>query len=70
MITNENIKRSHEYASYIIDAIVNNNKFTVNGNVMNDNLIENLPNNCCVEVPCLVDEKGFHPKKLVDYQKS
>ena len=64
MITNENIKRSHEYASYIIDAIVNNNKFTVYGNVMNDNLIENLPNNCCVEVPCLVDEKGFHPKKI------
>ena len=31
---------------------------------MNDNLIENLPNNCCVEVPCLVDEKGFHPKKI------
>ena len=63
-ITNEAIKRSHEYASYIIDAIVNNNKFTVYGNVMNNGLIENLPSNCCVEVPCIVDNKGFYPQKI------
>ncbi len=64
IITNEKIKRSHEYASYIIDAIVNNNKFTVYGNVMNNGLIENLPSNCCVEVPCIVDNKGFYPQKI------
>ena len=64
IITNEEIKRSHEYASYIIDAIVNNNKFTVYGNVMNNGLIENLPTNCCVEVPCIVDNKGFYPQKI------
>ena len=64
IITNEAIKRSHEYASYIIDAIVNNNKFTVYGNVMNNSLIENLPSNCCVEVPCIVDNKGFYPQKI------
>ena len=64
IITNEAIKRSHEYASYIIDAIVNNNKFTVYGNVMNNGLIENLPSNCCVEVPCIVDNKGFCPQKI------
>ena len=64
IITNEAIKRSHEYASYIIDAIVNNNKFTVYGNVMNNGLIENLPSNCCVEVPCIVDNKGFYPQKI------
>ena len=64
IITNEVIKRSHEYASYIIDAIVNNNKFTVYGNVMNNGLIENLPSNCCVEVPCIVDNKGFYPQKI------
>ena len=64
IITNEEIKRSHEYASYIIDAIVNNNKFTVYGNVMNNGLIENLPSNCCVEVPCIVDNKGFYPQKI------
>jgi alpha-galactosidase len=64
IITNEAIKRSHEYASYIIDAIVNNNKFKVYGNVMNNGLIENLPSNCCVEVPCIVDNKGFYPQKI------
>jgi alpha-galactosidase len=64
IITNEEIKRSHEYASYIIDALVNNNKFTVYGNVMNNGLIENLPTNCCVEVPCIVDNKGFYPQKI------
>ena len=64
IITNEAIKRSHEYASYIIDAIVNNNKFTVYGNVMNNGLIENLPSNCCVEVPCIVENKGFYPQKI------
>ena len=64
IITTEEIKRSHEYASYIIDAVVNNNKFTVYGNVMNNGLIENLPSNCCVEVPCIVDDKGFYPQKI------
>ena len=64
IITNEEIKRSHEYASYIIDAIVNNNEFTVYGNVMNNGLIENLPSNCCVEVPCIVNDKGFYPQKI------
>ena len=64
IITNEEIKRSHEYASYIIDAIVNNNKFIVYGNVMNNGLIENLPSNCCVEVPCVVNDKGFYPQKI------
>ncbi len=57
-------KRSNEYASYIMDAISNNNSTTVYGNVMNDNLINNLPENCCVEVPCLVDNKGFHPQEV------
>ena len=64
IITNEEIKRSHEYASYIIDAIVNNNEFTVYGNVINNGLIENLPSNCCVEVPCIVNDKGFFPQKI------
>ncbi|MBS7613371.1 alpha-glucosidase/alpha-galactosidase, partial [Candidatus Bathyarchaeota archaeon] len=33
----------------------------INGNVENKWLITNLPNGCCVEVPCLVDEGGIHP---------
>ena len=63
-IENQTIKRSNEYASYIMDAMVNNNSTTVYGNVMNNKLIENLPLNCCVEVPCVIDSKGSHPQKI------
>ena len=63
-IENQTIKRSNEYASYIIDAMVNNNSTTVYGNIMNDKLIENLPLNCCVEVPCIINSKGSHPQKI------
>jgi alpha-galactosidase len=31
------------------------------GNVRNDGLIDNLPADCCVEVPCRVDAAGVHP---------
>ena len=29
--------------------------------VMNHGLISNLPDECCVEVPCMVDARGVHP---------
>jgi alpha-galactosidase len=53
--------RTHEYGSYIIEAIETNTPIRVNGNVPNRNLIANLPEGCCVEVPCLVDGKGVQP---------
>jgi alpha-galactosidase len=31
------------------------------GNVRNDGLITNLPDGCCVEVPCRIDAQGVHP---------
>jgi len=58
------LKRSNEYASYIMDAVINNNKITINANVMNDGYIENLPSNCCVEVPCLINSNGYSPQKF------
>ena len=30
----------------------------------NDQLIDNLPSDCCVEVPCLVDKNGIQPIKI------
>ena len=45
------------------DAVANNNAVTINGNVMNDGYIDNLPSNCCVEVPCLINSKGNQPQK-------
>jgi alpha-galactosidase len=33
----------------------------IGGNVLNRGLIENLPREACVEVPCLVDKNGVSP---------
>lgn len=55
------LKSSGEYASYIIRAIETNQPFRFNGNVRNGGLISNLPPECCVEVPCLVDGTGVRP---------
>ncbi len=53
--------RTSEYASYIMEAIVTDNPYRIGGNVINTGLITNLPQNACVEVPCLVDKSGIHP---------
>jgi len=55
------IEKSHEYAAPIIYSMETGNPCRINGNVNNDNLITNLPKDCCVEVPCLVDKLGIHP---------
>ncbi len=54
-------ERSHEYASYIMEAVVTNQPIKIGGNVLNTGLIDNLPADACVEVPCLVDALGIHP---------
>ncbi len=54
--------RSHEYASRIMESIVTGTPYEIGGNVLNSgHLIENLPEDACVEVPCLVDGYGVHP---------
>ncbi|MGB9678310.1 MAG: alpha-galactosidase, partial [Candidatus Ratteibacteria bacterium] len=58
------ISRSNEYCSYIIQALETGNIFRFNGNVFNDNLIENLPYGCCVEVPCYAEKKNIRPAKV------
>ncbi len=54
-------ERSEEYASYIMEAVVTNKPIKIGGNVLNTGLIDNLPADACVEVPCLVDAGGIHP---------
>jgi alpha-galactosidase len=68
IVNNGNLqhKRSHEYASYIFEAIETNNPFKIGGNVMNTGLITNLPKEACVEVPCLVDRNGVTPTYVGD----
>jgi len=52
--------RSTEYASHIIEAIVTGKPYVFGGNVINSGgLIENLPTEACVEVPCLADGSGI-----------
>lgn len=60
-LTAERLERGHEYAAYIINALQGGEMFKFNGNVRNTNLITNLPEGACVEVPVVVDRAGFHP---------
>ena len=53
--------RTGEYASYIMESIVENKPYEIGGNVINRGCIENLPADACVEVPCLVNGDGIHP---------
>jgi alpha-galactosidase len=70
------VERSHEYGSLIIHSIETGKPRTIYGNVPNslpspagrragdegEVLISNLPPDCCVEVPCVVDDHGVHPQ--------
>jgi alpha-galactosidase len=55
------LARGEEYAAHIISALMGGEPFHFNGNVPNTNLITNLPQNACVEVPVWVSQKGFEP---------
>ena len=63
LVGNNNLdhQRSHEYASYIMEAMETNNPYKIGGNVPNTGIITNLPSEACVEVPCLVDASGVNP---------
>jgi len=60
-LTRVELQRGQEYAAYIINALKGGEAFKFNGNVPNTNLITNLPEGACVEVPVYVDKAGFHP---------
>ena len=57
-------ERSQEYGSLIIHSMETGTPRIVYGNVANYGLIDNLPQGCCVEVPCLVDKNGLQPTKI------
>jgi alpha-galactosidase len=58
------VTRSHEYGSGIIHSLETGTPRVVYGNVPNHGLIDNLPQDCCVEVPCLVDRNGVQPTRI------
>ena len=55
------VRRSREYTSLIIHSQETGQPRVIYGNVPNHGMIDNLPDGCCVEVPCLVDKNGVHP---------
>jgi len=57
-------ERTHEYGSLIIHSLETNTPRVIYGNVPNRGLIDNLPQGCCVEVPCLVDKNGVQPTRI------
>lgn len=52
-------ERSHEYGSYIMEAMETDKPIRVGGNVLNNGFIPNLPSKAVVEVPCLVYRSGL-----------
>ena len=55
---------SGEYAALIIHSLETGTPRTVYGNVPNRGLIDNLPRDCIVEVPCLADKNGVQPTRI------
>ena len=60
----DNVTQSHEYGAYIIHSLETGQPRIIYGNLMNDGLIDNLPQESCVEVPVLVDKSGLQPIKV------
>ncbi len=58
------VTRSVEYGGQIIHSMVSGTPRVVYGNVRNFGLIDNLPQGCAVEVPCLVDANGVQPTRV------
>jgi alpha-galactosidase len=63
------VRRSHEYGADIVRACETGAPFAFNGNVPNrapggGRLIENLPADCCVEVPCIAGADGIVPQPV------
>lgn len=57
--------RSKEYASHIMQAMLTNEPYKIGASVINHGgLIENLPHDACVEIPCLVDASGVNPCRV------
>jgi alpha-galactosidase len=61
-------KPSVEYGARIVRACETGEPFRFNGNVPNAvggvRLIDALPDDCCVEVPCVASERGIEPERV------
>ena len=60
----DRVSFSGEYGAQIIHSMETGEPAVIYGNVINRGLIDNLPDGCCVEVPCLVDKNGIQPTRI------
>lgn len=58
------LQPTSEMASEFIRAHVTGKAAGLYVNVRNGGLIENLPDDCCVEVPATIDSEGLHPQSV------
>ena len=59
------LKRGAEYAAFIFNAIFGDcTLYKFNGNVLNNGLIDNLPESACVEVPVLASPHGLEAIRI------
>ncbi|MSO15821.1 MAG: alpha-glucosidase/alpha-galactosidase [Ilumatobacteraceae bacterium] len=58
------VVQSMEYGSGIIHSMETGQPRVVYGNVPNRGIISNLPDDCCVEVPCVVGASGITPTHI------
>ncbi len=58
------LEPSVEFGSHIINAIYTGQPTRIYGNMPNRGIIDNLPVEVPVEVPCLVDDNGVQPVKI------
>lgn len=57
-------ERGQEHGSYIMEALECRRPYRGHFNVVNHGAIENLPDDCVVEVPCYVDGNGISVPKV------
>lgn len=59
------LKRGNEYAAYILNALFGDGTMvSFNGNILNNGVISNLPQNACVEVPIIASKAGLQPVRI------
>ncbi len=58
------VRPSAEYGAGIIHAMETGQPRVIYGNVPNRGVVDNLPDDCIVEVPCLVDHNGVQATKV------
>lgn len=60
------VRKSHEFAADMMNAIVTDRPHVVYGNLPNTGQMPQLPTGAAVEVPCLVDANGVRPTVVAD----